>query len=138
MTSASPTPQARGRLGRGLRFPPLLPPGFDWVSDAEAVEQAIRTLLLTEPGERLRRPDYGVGLRRWLFSANTLELRTQIVRAIEEALARHEPRIRLLEVEVASDPQQPTVLTIAIDYEIRALPGPRNLVFPFYLQEGAP
>jgi phage baseplate assembly protein W len=121
-----------------LRFPPLLPPGFDWVSDAEAVEQAIRTLLLTEPGERLRRPDYGVGLRRWLFSANTLELRTQIVRAIEEALARHEPRIRLLEVEVARDPQQPTVLTIAIDYEIRALPGPRNLVFPFYLQEGAP
>ena len=137
MTSSRP-PTSASRLGKGLRFPPLLPPGFDWVSDAEAVEQAIRTLLLTEPGERLRRPDYGVGLRRWLFSANTLELRTQIVRAIEEALARHEPRIRLLEVEVASDPQQPTVLTIAIDYEIRALPGPRNLVFPFYLQEGAP
>jgi phage baseplate assembly protein W len=138
MTSTSPTPQARGRLGRGLRFPPLLPPGFDWVSDAEAVDQAIRTLLLTEPGERLRRPDYGVGLRRWLFSTNTLELRTQITRAIEEALARHEPRILVQEVEVASDPQRPTVLTIAIDYEIRALPGPRNLVFPFYLQEGAP
>ena len=138
MTSTSPTPQARGRLGRGLRFPPLLPPGFGWVSDAEAVEQAIRTLLLTEPGERLRRPDYGVGLRRWLFSANTLELRTQITRAIEEALARHEPRILVQEVVVASEPRQPTVLTIAIDYEIRALPGPRNLVFPFYLQEGAP
>ena len=138
MTSTSPTPQARGRLGCGLRFPPLLPPGFGWVSDAEAVEQAIRTLLLTEPGERLRRPDYGVGLRRWLFSANTLELRTQITRAIEEALARHEPRILVQEVVVASDPQRPTVLSIAIDYEIRALPGPRNLVFPFYLQEGAP
>lgn len=137
MTSSRPTTSS-SRLGQGLRFPPLLPPGFDWVSDAEAVEQAIRTLLLTEPGERLRRPDYGVGLRRWLFSANTLELRTQIARAIEEALALHEPRIRLLEVEVASDPQQPTVLTIAIDYDIRALPGPRNLVFPFYLQEGAP
>lgn len=137
MTSSRPATSA-SRLGKGLRFPPLLPPGFDWVSDAEAVEQAIRTLLLTEPGERLRRPDYGVGLRRWLFSANTLELRTQITRAIEEALARHEPRIRLLAVEVASDPQQPTVLTIAIDYDIWALPGPRNLVFPFYLQEGAP
>lgn len=123
MTSSRPTTSS-SRLGQGLRFPPLLPPGFDWVSDAEAVEQAIRTLLLTEPGERLRRPDYGVGLRRWLFSANTLELRTQIARAIEEALALHEPRIRLLEVEVASDPQQPTVLTIAIDYDIRALPGP--------------
>ncbi len=137
---ATPTPQAGGRLGRGLRFPPLLPlpPGFAWVSEAEAVEQAIRTLLLTEPGERLRRPDYGVGLRRWLFSANTLELRTQITRAIEDALERHEPRIRLLEVVVSSEGGQPTVLLIAIHYEIRSLPGPRNLVFPFYLQEGAP
>jgi phage baseplate assembly protein W len=95
-------------------------------------------LLLTEPGERLRRPDYGVGLRRWLFSSNTLELRTQITRAIEEALERHEPRIRLLEVVVSSDSLQPTVLMIAISYEIRAVPGPRNLVFPFHLQEGAP
>lgn len=143
MTSSSAlprmtTPQAGGRLGRGLRFPPLLPPGFGWVSEAEAVEQAIRTLLLTEPGERLRRPDYGVGLRRWLFSANTPELRTQISRAIEEALLRHEPRIQLLEVVISSEPRQPTVLLIAIHYEIKALPGPRNLVFPFYLQEGAP
>jgi phage baseplate assembly protein W len=134
------TPSGRwSRLGQGLRFPPLLPlpPGFAWVSGAEAVEQAIRTLLLTEPGERLRRPDYGVGLRRWLFSSNTLELRAQITRSIEEALERHEPRIRLLEVVVSSEPRQPTVLVIAIHYEIRALPGPRNLVFPFDLQEVA-
>ena len=87
MTSSSALPgmstsQARSRLGRGLRFPPLLPPGFGWVSEAEAVEQAIRTLVLTEPGERLRRPDYGVGLRRWLFSANSPGLRTQISQAI--------------------------------------------------------
>jgi phage baseplate assembly protein W len=133
-----PLPPTSDRLGRGLRFPPLLPPGFAWVSGAEAVEQAIRSLLLTEPGERLRRPDYGVGLRRWLFASNTLELRTQIARAIEDSLQREEPRIRLQAVEVRSDPQQPTVLTIAIAYEIRALPGPRNLVFPFHLQEGQP
>ena len=143
MTSSSALPgmstsQARSRLGRGLRFPPLLPPGFGWVSEAEAVEQAIHTLVLTEPGERLRRPDYGVGLRRWLFSANSPGLRTQISQAIEEALLRHEPRIQLLEVVISSEPRQPTVLLIAIHYEIKALPGPRNLVFPFYLQEGAP
>lgn len=130
------TPGPGDRLGQGLRYPPLLPPGFGWVSHAEGVEQAIRTLLLTEPGERLRRPDYGVGLRRWLFRGNTLELRSQIARAIEEAIALHEPRIRLLDVSVDSDPAQPTVLTITLAYEIRELPGPRSLVFPLYLQEG--
>lgn len=126
------------RLGTGLRFPVLVPPGFGWVSGAAAVEQAIRTILLTEPGERLRRPSFGVGLRRWLFASNTIELRTQIARAIEEALERDEPRIRLLDVNVETPARQPTVLRIAISYEIRALPGARNLVFPFYLQEGAP
>jgi len=136
-TPAAP-PAVVSRLGKGLRFPPLLPPRFEWVNEVEAVEQAIRTILLTEPGERIRRPDFGVGLRRWLFAGNTLEQRTQIARAIEQALERHEPRIRLLEVDVGSDPLQPFVLTIAIQYEIRALPGPRNLVFPFHLQEGAP
>ncbi|MFN9624273.1 MAG: GPW/gp25 family protein [Cyanobacteriota bacterium] len=137
--TSSPTPPRSGsRLGQGWRFPPLLPPGFDWVRDADAVEQAIRILLITEPGERLRRPDYGVGLRRWLFSTNTAELRTQITRAIEEAIARHEPRIQLLEVAVTSDPAQPTLLRIALSYEIRAVPGPRNLVFPFDLREGQP
>ena len=74
MTSTSPTPQARARLGRGLRFPPLLPPGFDWGSDAEAVEQAIRTLLLTEPGERLRRPgEPGQGRRVLRMSGGRLD-----------------------------------------------------------------
>jgi uncharacterized protein len=138
MTYSSPPPATR--LGKGLRFPPLLPlpPGFAWVGEADAVDQAIRTILLTEPGERIGLPSFGVGLRRWLFNANTLELRTQITRAIEEALERDEQRIRLLEVEVGTDPGQPTVLIIAIHYEIRALPGARSLVFPFYLQEGAP
>lgn len=126
------------RLGKGLRFPPLLPSGFGWLSEADVVEQAIRTILLTEPGERIQRPTFGVGLRRWLFASNTIELRTQVALAIEEALLRDEPRIRLLAVDVAGDARQPTVLHIDIIYEIRALPGPRNLVFPFYLQGGAP
>ena len=138
IAKSAATPRAGSRLGQGWRFPPLLPPGFAWVRDADAVEQAIRTLLITEPGERLRRPDYGVGLRRWLFSNNTPELRTQITRAIEDAIARHEPRIQLQEVAVTPDPAQPTLLHIALTYEIRALPGPRNLVFPFDLKEGLP
>lgn len=124
-------------LGTGLRFPVLLPPGFDWVSDAEAVEQAIRTILRTEPGERVRRPTFGAGLRRYLFASNSLELRTLIAESVQEALRRDEHRIRVSEVDVSTDPMEPTVLRIAITYEIRSLPGARNLVFPFYLQEGS-
>ena len=122
------------RLGTGIRFPLLTASGFGWVSEAEAVEQAIRAILLSEPGERLARPNFGVGLRRFLFANNSVELRTRIRTAISDALQRDEARISLVEVEVSSDPATANVLQISINYSIRDLPGSRNLVFPFYLQ----
>ncbi|HMX23879.1 MAG TPA: GPW/gp25 family protein [Accumulibacter sp.] len=124
-------------LGRGLRFPLLTGEGFGWVSGEAAVEQSIRAILLTEPGERIARPSYGVGLRRFLFAQNSLELRTQIRQAVVEALERDEPRIRVETVAVESDAREPTVLRIAIRYAILDQPGVRNLVFPFYLTGGA-
>lgn len=124
-------------LGRGLRFPLLTREGFGWVSGEGAVEQSIRAILLTEPGERIARPTYGVGLRRFLFAQNSLELRTQIRQAVSEALERDEARIRVEAVAVTSDAREPTVLRIAIRYAILDQPGVRNLVFPFYLTGGA-
>jgi phage baseplate assembly protein W len=125
------------RLGLGLRFPLVTGDGFGWVSGVAAVEQSIRAILLTEPGERLARPNYGAGLRRFLFAPNGLELRTRIRMEVTEALERDEPRIRLEFVAVTIDPQEPTVLRIAIRYEVLSEPGARNLVFPFYLSGGA-
>ena len=41
------------KYGKGLRFPLVIPPGFDWVSGGDAVAQALRSVLLTEPRLRL-------------------------------------------------------------------------------------
>ena len=72
------------KLGTGLRFPLVTGDGFGWISGAAAVEQSIRTILLTEPGERIARPNFGVGLRRFLFAPNSLELRTRIRAAVSD------------------------------------------------------
>ena len=125
------------KLGQGLRFPLVTGDGFGWISGAGAVEQSIRTILLTEPGERIARPNFGVGLRRYLFAPNSLELRTQIRAAVTDALARDEARIRVESVAVNTDPREATVLSIAIRYEILGEPGVQNLVFPFYLNGGS-
>ena len=125
------------KLGTGLRFPLVTGDGFGWISGAGAVEQSIRTILLTEPGERIARPNFGVGLRRYLFAPNSLELRTQIRAAVTDALARDEARIRVESVAVNTDPREATVLSIAIRYEILGEPGVQNLVFPFYLNGGS-
>ena len=38
---------------------------------AEHVEQMIKQVLLTNPGERVNRPDFGCGVRRMIFAPNS-------------------------------------------------------------------
>ena len=125
------------RLGVGFRFPPVTGQGWGWVEDVDAVDQAVRTLLLTEPGERLARPTFGAGLRRFLFAPNSLETRAQIKKAVEDSLSRDEARIKLQDVRVATDARAPTLVNITVTYQVPPDPGPRSLIYPFYLDAGA-
>ena len=45
------------------------------------VEQMIRQVLLTAPGERINRPDFGCGLRRMVFAPNS-EVTAQLVQVM--------------------------------------------------------
>jgi len=121
------------RLGIGLRFPLVTPQGFGWIAGVDAVDQAVRAVLLTEPGERIGRPAFGAGLRRFLFRPNSLETRAEIRKNVEEALPRDETRIKLQDVQVVADAREPTLVRIAIRYQVPPDPGPRSLVYPFYL-----
>lgn len=96
-----------GRVfGRGLAFPPRV--GRDgrlaWSEGEANVRENLRVLLLTEPGERLRLASYGAGLRRFLFEPNTAATRHAIREAIEDSIARWEPRVSVESVFVESDP----------------------------------
>lgn len=127
---------AGNRLGKGFRFPPVTTQGWGWVEGADAVDQAVRAVLLTEPGERIARPEFGAGLRRFLFQPNSLETRASIRKTIEDAMARDEGRIVLNDVLVTSDPREPTLVRIALRYRVPPDPGTRSLIYPFYLDAG--
>jgi len=92
-------------FGQGMAFPPRVGPDgrMAWSVGETNVHESIRIILSTEPGERLRLPAFGAGLRRFLFEPNTLATHTLIKQAIGEALKRWEPRIQLESVEVAAD-----------------------------------
>lgn len=101
-------------LGRGLAFPF----GVDrngrlrWSEGPPNVRESIRVILLTEPGERVMRRDFGAGLRRLLFEPNTPATRTLIKERIERAITRWEPRVRLESVTVleTDDPRRVAAL----------------------------
>lgn len=74
----------------GFRYPPALegPIGrFRPETDYEAyVNQLIRQVLLTAPGERVNRPDFGAGLRRALFAPSSPETATMLKATIFQVL----------------------------------------------------
>lgn len=132
------TDDERPYLGRGWAFPVRIGYGGDIATAAaeDDVHQAIRIILETAPGERVMRPDFGVGLRRLLFLPVTRSMLATVRYRIEQALLVWEPRIRVHDVDMRPDPQQPGVVQIDIQYRVRATNAVGNLVYPFYLNEG--
>jgi len=123
-------------LLRGIRLPLCGPTGWAWTEDPEAADQAVRAVLLTEPGERIGRPLFGAGLRRFLFQPNSLETRTRLRLAIEEAMRRDLPRLTLEGVDVASVAREPERLDIAVRFRIPGGSAPRLVETGLSLQGG--
>ncbi|MEV8098546.1 GPW/gp25 family protein [Kitasatospora sp. NPDC085879] len=127
-------------LGTGVRLP-FRPqgaaggpgPGLAWASGMVLVRQSIETILDTEPGERVMRPDFGCGLRQYLMAPNTAATRAALREEIEQALTRWEPRIRVTEVSVTPG-EEPTMVWIDIAYVRLVDLRSDNLVYPFYLR----
>jgi Bacteriophage baseplate protein W len=109
-------------FGRGIAFPPrVTADGHIAWSEGEAnVRESIRIILLTEERERLRQPDFGGGLSRYLFEPNTATTRQLIRDRIERALKDWEPRIRVDSVAVDPDAKDREAAVATITYRLVA------------------
>jgi phage baseplate assembly protein W len=87
-----------------------------WSSDEDNIRESIRVILLTEPGERLMREDFGCGLRRFLFEPNTPTTRALIRDRVERAISRWERRVRVEDVLVDEDPTDERMISISIQF----------------------
>jgi len=123
-------------LGRGVPFPfrPDREGRIHFADGAEKVQQALRILLDTDPGERVMRPSYGCGLRRYLMHPNTAATRALIRQDVERAIGQWERRIDLQSIDVVPHPDEPSRVDIRISYVHVRDRRPGNLVFPFYLE----
>lgn len=108
--------------GRGMSFPPRI--GQDgriaWSEGESNIREAIRVILLTEEKERVRLPEFGGGLQRFLFEPNTVATQSQIQDRITKALQLWEPRILIRQVTVQQDPADPQAAIATIAYQLVA------------------
>lgn len=112
-----------GRLfGRGIAFPPRVESDgrVAWSEGETNVREAIRIILMTERRERLMLPEFGGGLGPSLFEPNTVTTRHLIKDRIQKALAEWEPRIKVEDVRVEEDPDDPQGAIATIAYKLVA------------------
>ncbi len=128
----------RNLLGRGWAFPVTadIRGNLATSSYEKNVEESIRIILGTTPGERIMRPDFGCAINEIIFSPDSPQTIALAVHYITEAIVKWEPRVILKNVSGEPDANNPTKINIHIDYEIRSVNTFFNMVYPFYLERG--
>lgn len=126
-------------LGTGWSFPPEFEKqgkDVELSSDEKDIAESIRILLNTSPGERLMRPDYGCGIRRFVFETQDSTFINGLNHLIYHALLNYEPRVNFIDAVVIKRDDYDGILHIQVNYTIIITNTRHNIVFPFYLLEG--
>jgi phage baseplate assembly protein W len=121
-------------IGAGWAFPMGVnhTGGIALVRRNTELQQAMRLILTTYPGERPMRPEFGSRIRDYIFGGITHETINGLTNEVRQALLRWDPRVDIIQVNVYPDPGAPSTLYIDIEYAVKSTNDKRNLVFPFY------
>ena len=91
----------------------------------EVAKQNLKMLVLTNPGERIMDPEFGVGILAYMFENNSPSTHGQIDARIREQVAKYLPYIELGEIIFNSPVDNSNVadnfLGVSIRYSIKRL-----------------
>ena len=121
-------------IGAGWAFPLRTNSrgGIALVRREQELEEAIRLILATYPGERPMRPEFGSRLRDWVFRGSDTNSLAGLSLEVRTSILRWEPRVEVKNVRVTRDGDAGNKLLIDIEYQPLDTNDRRNLVFPFY------
>jgi hypothetical protein len=88
--------------------------------DINAVQNALRNLFTTMPGEKVLNPEFGLDLRQYLFEPATIEVAELIRKEIYTQIGTFEPRVRLNNVKITVF-EDVNEFDISLNYSIPSL-----------------
>jgi len=93
--------------------------GFIMIDNyVDEVKQNLKTLFLTAPGERVYIPDFGIGMRNYLFENRTTSLDGDIKARIKQQIDTYMPFISIIDVQVWDSPDVENLLYLKFEYFI--------------------
>jgi hypothetical protein len=93
---------------------------YDMIFDMnENIKQNFKNLILTSPGERIMIPDFGVGIKHYLFELKKEVVFNQIKSDIENQVDRWMPFVKIDDISLYEGSQEDeTKLSLYIRYSI--------------------
>jgi phage baseplate assembly protein W len=96
--------------------------GFTMIDEINTlIKQNLKMLILTNPGERVMIPDFGVGIRSYLFENFSDTIFVDISDAIKKQVAKYLPVIVISDIKFDSTAVEYNTLSVQIAYSIPSL-----------------
>ena len=110
----------------GVGFGPKIPVGVNRPEGfmltrtlAENTKQNLKNLILTSPGERVMIPEFGVGIRNFLFENADSSLTNRVESKIVSQIELYMPAINIIDLEVRISDDH--LLSIKLRYSLSGL-----------------
>ena len=96
--------------------------GYTMIDDINTlIRQNLKMLILTSPGERVMIPDFGVGVRTYLFENFSDTIFVDLTNAIKKQAQKYLPVIVIDDIKFDSSDKDRNMLGIQITYSIPSL-----------------
>tara|TARA_B100001113_G_scaffold338932_1_gene321580 strand:+ start:531 stop:911 length:381 start_codon:yes stop_codon:yes gene_type:complete len=96
-------------------------------TEVSAIVQDLKMLLLTSPGERVMDPNFGVGMRRFLFEQNNTTTHSSIKAKIMRQAKEYLPFIDIQEISFSTEDDSSNVRANGLMVSIRFVIAPLGI-----------
>jgi|TARA_Y100000310_G_scaffold293147_1_gene322528 hypothetical protein len=102
--------------------------GFTMIKSIKRmIKQNFKMLLLTSPGERVMDPNFGVGVKNYLFSMYSENVPAQLRSKIMEQVGIYLPVVSITSIDFRTSNPDTSTLGLVITYRIPEI-GARDLI----------
>ena len=93
--------------------------GFTMIKDIKTlIRQNLKMLILTDPGDRVMEPDFGAGIKTYLFENFGTDTPAQIDNKIREQVSIYLPSVSVERIDFSATDIESSRLGISIIYSI--------------------